>query len=42
LGGAAKTGISLVSKKINSQKQFQLISISPTGLYRKEIDLLQV
>ena len=42
LGGAAKTGISLIGKNISSNKQFVLVSLSPTGVYRKETDLTQI
>ena len=42
LGGASKTGVSLISKIINGYKEFKLISLSPTGLYKAEIDLLNL
>ena len=42
LGGASKTGVSLISKVINGYKEFKLISLSPTGLYMAELDLLNL
>ena len=42
LGGASKTGVSLISKVINGYKEFKLITLSPTGLYKAELDLLNL
>ena len=42
LGGAAKTGVALLNKKIETYKEFKLISDTHAGLYRAETDLLTV
>ena len=42
LGGAAKTGVSLLSKKIDSYTEFKLVSQSPAGFFATERDLLKV
>ena len=42
LGESANTGTSKISKKISNRKQFVLVSLSPTGVYRKETDLTQI
>lgn len=42
IGGAAKTGTVKINKKINNNMQIVLISQSPTGIYRTEIDLAKV
>ena len=42
LGGAAKTGVALLNKIISVYKDFVLISLSPTGIYRSETNLLTV
>lgn len=42
LGGSAKTGTSKISKKISNQMQIVLVSLSPTGVYRKETDLTKI
>ena len=42
LGGASKTGVSLLSKKVNDYQEFKLISQSPTGIFETERDLLTV
>jgi CRISPR-associated endonuclease Csn1 len=42
IGGSAKTGVTLVSKKVSGYTEFKLIHDSVTGLYKKEVDLLTV
>lgn len=42
LGGAAKTGVSLLNKIISGYKEFVLVSFSPTGIYKSEHDLLTI
>ena len=42
LGGAAKTGISLVNKRIGDHEEFSLITMSPAGIYQNKIDLVHV
>lgn len=37
---AAKTGISALNKKISAYKEFLLVSQSPSGIFRSEINLL--
>ncbi len=39
IGGAKKTGVTLISKTISDAEEFVLINQSPTGLYESEIDL---
>lgn len=41
LGGASKTGVSLLSKKINNN-QIILVSSSTSGLFKSEIDLMKI
>lgn len=40
LGGAAKTGVSLISKKIGELDECKIINQSVTGLFTSEMDLL--
>jgi CRISPR-associated endonuclease Csn1 len=42
IGGSAKTGVTLISKKVSGYKDFKLINNSITGMYEKEVDLLTV
>ena len=42
LGGAAKTGVSLLNKVISGYKEFVLVSYSPTGIYKSEHELLTI
>ncbi len=42
IGGAAKSGVMLVSKKITDAKEFILVNQSVTGVYENRIDLLTV
>jgi len=42
IGGSAKSGISLISKKISGVDEFVLVNQSVTGLFRSEIDLLTI
>ena len=42
IGGASKTGVSMVNKDISDLKECKLILQSVTGLYSQEIDLLSV
>ena len=42
LGGAAKTGVALLNKMINGYREFRLVSLSPTGVYKSETDLLTI
>ena len=42
LGGAAKTGVTLLNKMINGYEEFLLVSLSPTGIYKSETNLLTV
>lgn len=42
LGGAAKTGVSLLNKVISGYKEFVLVSYSPTGIYKSENELLTI
>lgn len=42
LGGVAKTGVALLNKTINGYKEFTLVSLSPTGIYKSETDLLSI
>lgn len=39
IGGAKKTGITLISKNVSESEEFVLINQSPAGLYESEIDL---
>ena len=39
IGGSAKTGTCKISKNITKNAQFELISMSPTGIYSKKINL---
>jgi CRISPR-associated endonuclease Csn1 len=42
VGGSAKTGVTLINKKISGHQEFKLINYSITGMYEKEVDLLTV
>ena len=42
LGGAAKTGVTMISKSISRCDEFLLYQDSVTGIYSKSIDLLKV
>ena len=42
LGGSSSTGTTKFSKNIESHNEFLLISMSPTGLYKSETNLLTV
>lgn len=42
IGGAAKSGIMLISKEITKAREFLLINQSFTGLYENRIDLLKI
>lgn len=42
LGGSKKTGLSKINKRISTNKEFKLVSLSPTGLFKSEMDLLTV
>ena len=42
IGGAAKSGIMLISKEVSKAKEFVLIQQSTTGLYESSVDLLKV
>lgn len=42
IGGASKSGVMLISKTIKCEKEFKLIHQSVTGLFEKEVDLLNV
>ena len=42
IGGAAKSGIMLISKEVTKTEEFLLIQQSVTGLYEKSVDLLTV
>ena len=42
LGGAAKTGVALLNKMINGYREFRLVSLSPTGVYKSETNLLTI
>lgn len=42
IGGAAKSGVMLTSKKISDNFEFKLINQSITGIYEKEVDLLKI
>lgn len=42
IGGAAKSGVMLISKKITDAKEFVLVNQSVTGVYENRIDLLTV
>jgi CRISPR-associated endonuclease Csn1 len=42
IGGSAKTGVTLISKRVSGYKEFKLINCSVTGMFEKEVDLLTV
>jgi CRISPR-associated endonuclease Csn1 len=42
IGGSAKTGVALISKKISGYQEFKLINYSITGMYEREVDLLTI
>ena len=42
IGGAAKSGVMLISKRITDAKEFVLVNQSVTGVYENRIDLLTV
>ena len=42
IGGARKTGIMLMSKKLDCAKEYKLVNTSSTGLIVEEIDLLKL
>lgn len=42
IGLSANTGVARISKNISSNKECKLIYQSPAGLYRKEVDLLNL
>lgn len=42
LGGAKKTGVTLISKNITDEKEVRLINQSVTGVYENSIDLLTI
>lgn len=42
IGGAKKTGMTLISKNVSETDEFVLINQSPAGLYESEIDLKNV
>ena len=42
LGGGKKLGVSTLNKIINTNEEFKLISVSPTGLFTAETDLLSI
>jgi CRISPR-associated endonuclease Csn1 len=42
IGGSAKTGVALISKKITGYQEFKLINYSITGMYERKVDLLKI
>lgn len=42
IGASAKTGVSLISKKVSDIEEIKIVNQSPAGLFESEIDLLKI
>ena len=42
IGGSPNEGVPTLNKKINGYNQFMLVSMSPSGIYEYETDMLTI